>query len=71
MKPVENTRNKQWYLPDQNWADVDLTDVKERMRYMYDNQAESVEIGKRARATVIDKFSYKSVGNLMKERLMA
>lgn len=69
MKPVENTRNKQWYLPDQNWADVDLTDVRERMRYMYDHQAESVEIGKRARATVIDKFSYKTVGNLMKERL--
>jgi glycosyltransferase involved in cell wall biosynthesis len=28
---VENTRNKQWYLPDQNWATIDITLLRKAM----------------------------------------
>jgi glycosyltransferase involved in cell wall biosynthesis len=67
--PVDNTRNKQWYLSNQKWAQVSQDDVRETMRKVYNNQVEANDIGQRGRSTVLDKFSFENVGKQMRERL--
>lgn len=66
---VENTRNNQWYCQDQNWADVDITDLRKHMRYVYQNKNKLTTIGEKSKKLVDDKFSLKAVGKLMRERL--
>lgn len=64
-----NNRNQQWYTPDQNWADVNVDEVREKMRWVYDNRDKASKIGKEGRKTVIKKFSFETVGKMMLERL--
>lgn len=72
MVPVENnTRNQQWYRPEQNWASVDVDDFKARMRWAYENKAHFETMGGRAEQTVIEKFDIHVVGQLMLDRLRA
>lgn len=69
MAQVQNTRNTQWYLPDQNWGQVQIDDVRAAMRHVYENQAEAIEVGRRARDNVIEQLSLETVGKKMLERL--
>lgn len=70
LVPIENmTYNAQWYTSDQNWAEVDMADLRKRMRYVYANRAEAKKIGNAGRKTVLDKFDLPVVGGLMKKRL--
>ncbi len=64
-----NNRNKQWYTPDQKWAECDIEVLRQKMRFVYQNQDKAREIGLAAKQTVINKFSFKTVGALMKARL--
>lgn len=64
-----NTRNKEWYCEDQNWADVNVTELRQFMRATFENQKEATEMGKRAGILVRDKFNVKTVGEMMKNRL--
>lgn len=64
-----NNRNRQWYTPDQNWAEVDLQALRKAMRYAYENQGEMSLIGRAAHETVLKKFDLPVVGKLMRERL--
>jgi glycosyltransferase involved in cell wall biosynthesis len=67
--PVLNTRNNQWYLHDQNWANVKVEDVRRAMRNAYDNQNKAHEVGKRAKENVEQNLSLNAVGKIMKDRL--
>jgi glycosyltransferase involved in cell wall biosynthesis len=67
--PVNNTRNTSWYLPDQKWAKVDEGEVREKMRYVYENQLKAKDIGKRGQQTANADFNFKNVGRQMRERL--
>lgn len=67
---TQNSRNMQWYLPDQKWAAVDLGDLKANMRWAYEHQDEMKEIGLRGQETVKEKFSLEAVGTLMRNRLI-
>lgn len=72
MVPVDNEGyNGQWYTPDQKWAEVDIDEMREAMRWVFENQAEAVKMGKAGRQTVKDKFDLPVVGTLMLERLTA
>lgn len=64
-----NTRNQQWYREDQQWADIDMDDLRKRMRWAFNLQKHSKTMGKRARETVKKKFDIKVVGEMMKKRL--
>lgn len=66
---VENTRNKQWYTPDQKWAEVDIEAAVEAMRFIFKNKAKAKTIGINARKTVIDNFALEEVGQKMRARL--
>lgn len=59
-----------WYDTKQNWAEVDTNDLRSKMRWVFDNQSKARAIGQAARDMVNEKFSYKAVGELMKQRLI-
>lgn len=67
--PVKNSRNEQWYTPDQKWGDVDIEATIEAMRFIFDNQDKAKKIGKAGRKTVKKISGLKSVGAKMRERL--
>lgn len=69
--PVENTRNQQWYTPDQKWAEPNEEQLIENMRWVFKNKDKAKQIGIAARKTVINKFGLRVVGGIMKERLNA
>ena len=69
MKRVNNTRNTQWYLHDQNWGDVDQSKFREAMRWVYENQQGSSMVGLNGQQAVKRMFSFEAVGNIMKQRL--
>lgn len=70
IKLQGNTRNQQWYTSDQNWADVDVSDVRVAMRYVYEHQKEAKNVGKNARKFVMKNFEVGVVGKIMKDRLL-
>lgn len=71
MIPVENViYNSQWYTPDQRWADVDMDELRMKMRWAYENKERAQMIGKSGRSLVIDKFDLPVVGQIMHKRLM-
>lgn len=67
--PVSNTRNQHWYTPDQNWADPDIDEAIEKMKWVYENQKKLSGIGGSARELVKSKFGLLPVGNMMRKRL--
>lgn len=69
MVPVSNTRNTQWYLGDQKWGSPTVAELRQKMRWVYENKKEAVKIGEAAKKTVEAKFSLDMVGKIMKKRL--
>lgn len=68
--PLEaNTRNSQWYTPDQRWADISIDQLREYMRFAYDNQKKMKAMGKSGQTIVKKLFSLKAVGQKMRKRL--
>lgn len=67
--PVENSRNKQWYTPDQKWAEPNMDEAITKMKWVFANRNKLKAMGKKARKLVIEKFSTETVGKLMAERL--
>lgn len=69
MTSVTNTRNNSWYLPEQKWGAVDIKDVREAMRWVYEHKDQASKIGTNAAKTVNKEFSFEAVGKKIKERL--
>lgn len=72
MVPLKKVdRNDAWYLPDQNWGDVDIAELRKAMRWAFKKKKEALEMGKRAKKFVEDNFGFKPVGKKMRARLEA
>jgi glycosyltransferase involved in cell wall biosynthesis len=70
MVPLrENSRNKQWYTQDQQWAEIDQEELGKAMLFAYQNKAEMQEMGERGQRLVKEVFNLKAVGDLMRKRL--
>lgn len=69
LKQVENTRNKQWYTSEQEWADVDIPALRKAMRFMYEEKKQREEIAKSGQELVKRLFSLEAVGKRMLDRL--
>ena len=70
MVPVTGMEHAtRYYQPDQNWASVTEQDLRDKLRYAYDNQDVMVKIGESGRTLVRDRFNYTVVGDTMKARL--
>lgn len=66
---TENNRNKQWYTMDQKWAQVNIKDVQDALRWAFNYNDEAREMGKRAKLLVDNQFSLHAVGKKMRDRL--
>lgn len=64
-----NSRNQHWYTSDQQWADVDIAELRKAMRSCYENQEEAAKMGITGGQAVRSQFSLRTVGDLMKTRL--
>lgn len=61
---------KHWYTPDQKWADVDVSDLRKRLRWSFENRTKgAVTMGNKAQELVKERFSLKTVGKAMADRL--
>lgn len=65
----ENTRNNHWYTTDQNWASVDVEEVRKVMRTAFSQQTYMQDIAQAGTSTVREKFGLERVGAIMKNRL--
>lgn len=58
-----------WYSNDQKWADIEIGDMAEAMKYVFDHQDN--KIGTNAAEFVKQHFNFKEVGKQFKQRLDA
>lgn len=63
-----NNRNTQWYTPEQKWAEIDATELREAMRSAF-KIGKNNPMGLRAHKAVVERFSIEAVGKLMAARL--
>lgn len=59
-----------YYAPPQTWAEIDRKELAEAMRHAYTKREFAKKMGERAREFVKSNFSYKAVGEKMKQRLI-
>lgn len=64
-----NNRNKQWYCDNQNWAEVDINELRNAMRWAVDHPIEAQELGERGAEFIERNFSPDIVGAKMRDRL--
>jgi glycosyltransferase involved in cell wall biosynthesis len=62
-------RNANWYRDDQNWAEVSIPKLRKAMRFAYEHQKEMRAMGEKAQQLVINTFSTRMVGSMMRKRL--
>lgn len=69
LTPVSGMPWSPWYLSDQLWAEADIVDGANKMRWMYENRhIEAKELGKKLKRDISENFSWEVIGNkLVKE----
>lgn len=55
--------NSPWYRLDQLWAEPDILDGANKMRYVYENQKETKKKGLKLQKYIGDSFSWEVIGN--------
>lgn len=53
------------------WADPNIIQLKEHMRYVFENREEAQEIADRGRQTILEQFNWTTAGQAMLARLRA
>lgn len=61
--------SRRYYSLDQKWADIDIDYLSEKMRFVYENQDISKQIGLNGQNFARNAFSYENVGMLMRNRV--
>jgi hypothetical protein len=67
--PVTGMDFVPWYTSDQQWADPDLDQLKEKMRWVYENYGKAVKQADKLKQEAKEQFSYERVGKMMRERV--
>lgn len=67
LNGMEHARH--YYELGQSWAEVDENIFRQKMRFVYENQEKSREIGKNGKKFIVSKLNPAKVGKLMKQRL--
>jgi glycosyltransferase involved in cell wall biosynthesis len=62
-------QNAEGYSADATWAEPDVVEAARLMRHVYENQAEAAQIGLKAQADILNRFSEAASGAIMKSRL--
>src|SRR3990167_2764320 len=69
MINVFNMNYVPWYNEEQKWADVDIMDLRGKMRHFYEHPEIAKEMGQKAQEMVRNSFNYETVGNQLAGRL--
>jgi glycosyltransferase involved in cell wall biosynthesis len=67
--PVVQQHGIPFYYPDQNWAAPSKPELEEQMKFVFANKELALIKGGKAKNFVKDQFSYRTVGERMRERL--
>lgn len=60
---------EQYTCEGNQWADVDIQDLRKQMRYVYENRDQAKKVAKKGQKEVREKLNFKVVGELMKNRI--
>lgn len=71
MQPVIAEDDRPFYTKDQNWAEVDILDLRAKMRMVFEDKEKAKKVGLLASKFIKERFNPELVGNMMKERLEA
>ena len=66
---VEVGENAEGYAADATWAEPNIDEASQLMRFVFENQVEARQIGHKAKADILNRFSEASSGAIMKNRL--
>lgn len=70
MVPVTGMeRNDVWYTADQQWADIDIAELRRTLRTVFQDQEKARKTGQAGKRFVEKRFNYEAVGKLLKGRL--
>lgn len=69
MTDVFNMDFVPWYDQDQKWGQVDVDDLRKKMRAVYENKEDAKKMGLRGKKFADEKLSYMAVGSQLKERI--
>ena len=58
-----------WYTSDQKWANPELDQLKQKMRWVYENYDKAKNQTLKAKQEVIKKLSFEAVGTTMRQRI--
>ena len=61
--------NAEGYAADATWAEPNIDEASQLMRFVFENQAEALQKGQKAQADILNHFSEASSGAIMKNRL--
>lgn len=64
---VNNTSNKQWYLNNQNWADIDILELRKAMRDYHTNKSEWDKKARLQKSVVYPILSYSAIAKKLKQ----
>lgn len=67
---VDNSRNRQWYTEDQNWAQINIDSLRACMRDCFMHQEKARGVGIASSKLVRENFNFHKVGELMRNRLL-
>jgi len=69
LTPVFGMINTPWYVSDQCWAQADVKQASDIMKYIYEHKNEAKKTGLSAKEHVIKYFNYQIIGQLYIETL--
>lgn len=70
MEPLKGmSHSAHFYTNDQKWAEIEIGDLRKKMRYAFENQDKMETMGLRAQKTIVSTFNLERVGNIMADRL--
>lgn len=65
LTPVHGMPWSPWYKADQLWAQANILDAADKIKYVYEHQKEAKEKGKKLQAYIHSNFSDEVIGNKM------
>ena len=62
-------QNAEGYAADATWAEPNINEAAQMMRFVFENQTEAAQIGQNAQSDILNRFSEAASGAIMKSRL--
>lgn len=60
---------EQYTCEGNQWADVDIDDLRKQMRFVFENRDQAKKVAKKGQREVREKLNFKVVGEMMKKRI--